>query len=281
MVSRTAVWAFHLHEISFCDDAAPVTYRDLHIDVRGPADADPLLLLHGWGSSSEHMRPVAEALDASYRCHLVDLPGHGASPPPAEPWGVPEHAACLWEYIQQEIQTKVTIVGHSNGGRLALYLASRPTTSDLVRRLILVSPSGVRPERSWTVRARSGVAKALKAPVQALPEPVRGPALDWLRHSAVWKLLGSSDYNAASGVMRETFVKTVNYHLDDVLDRISAPTLLFWGTDDEAVSRRQMTVLEDAIPDCGLVELPGAGHYGHLEQFDTFLAAVRHFLDHS
>ncbi len=281
MVSRTVICDLLLSTLAFCEDAAPVTYRDLHIDVRGSAGAEPLLLLHGWGSSSEHMQPVAEALDASYRCHLVDLPGHGSSPPPPEPWGVPEHADCLREYIQHEIQTKVTILGHSNGGRLALYLASQPATSDLIRRLVLVSPSGVRPERSWAVRARSGVAKALKAPVQALPAPVREPALDWLHHSAVWKALGSSDYNAASGVMRETFVKTVNHHLDDDLDRVSVPTLLFWGTDDEAVSRRQMSVLEDAIPDCGLVELPDAGHYGHLEQFDTFLSAVRYFLNHS
>jgi pimeloyl-ACP methyl ester carboxylesterase len=258
-----------------------VTYRDLYTDVRGPTDGESLLLLHGWGSSSEHMRPVADALENRYRCHLVDLPGHGQSPPPPEPWGVPEHAECLTEYIQQEIKTKATLVGHSNGGRLSLYLASQSATAGLVRRLILISPSGVRPERSWATRARAGVATALKTPVQALPEPVRTPAMDWLRHSAVWKLLGSSDYNAASGVMRETFVKTVNYHLDDALDRISAPALLFWGTGDEAVPRRQIEILEERIPDCGLVELPGAGHYGHLDQFDTFISAVRYFLENS
>jgi pimeloyl-ACP methyl ester carboxylesterase len=78
--------------------------------------------------------------------------------------------------------------------------------------------------------------------------------------------------------MRETFVKTVNYHLDDALKRIQAPTLLFWGTDDQAVSRRQMSVLEGAIEDCGLVELEGAGHYGHLDALDTVVGGIRHFL---
>jgi len=228
-----------------------------------------------------HTRPVAEALSADYRCHLIDLPGHGQSPPPPEPWGVPEHAACIRAYIQAEIGTSVTLFGHSNGGRLALYLASRSDTADLVDRLVLVSPSGVKPERSWSVRARSGMAKALKAPVRALPDPVREPALDWLHHTALWHLLGSADYNAASGVMRDTFVQTVNYHLDDALAEVTVPTLLFWGTADEAVSRRQMTILEEQLSDAGLVELDGAGHYGHLEQFDVFLAATRHFLQNS
>jgi pimeloyl-ACP methyl ester carboxylesterase len=81
--------------------------------------------------------------------------------------------------------------------------------------------------------------------------------------------------------MRDTFVRTVNHHLDDALDQVAVPTLLFWGTDDEAVSRRQMTILEKQLPDAGLVELDGAGHYGHLEQFDVFLAATRHFLQNS
>jgi pimeloyl-ACP methyl ester carboxylesterase len=125
------------------------------------------------------------------------------------------------------------------------------------------------------------VARLLKAPFRLLPAPLRTPALDWLRHSLVWRLLGSSDYNALSGVMRETFVKTVNHHLDGTLARVSVPTLLFWGTDDTAVSRRQMRILEDAVPNCGLVELEGAGHYGHLDDFDTVLSGTRHFLEHA
>jgi pimeloyl-ACP methyl ester carboxylesterase len=254
-----------------------VTYHDLHVEVRGPAGAPPLLLLHGWGSSAQNMAPLANAL-SSHRTHAVDLPGHGASPPPPEPWGVPEHATLLHTYVQDEIQGPVAVIGHSNGGRIALYMASTADFSDVIDRLVLISPSGVQPERSLGYYVRSGVASTLKAPFQVLPSPLREPAMDWLRHSLVWRLLGSSDYNTLSGVMRETFVKTVNHHLNGALQRIRVPTLLFWGTEDEAVSRRQMEVIEDAIDDCGLVELEGAGHYGHLDAFDTVLSATRHFL---
>lgn len=225
------------------------------------------------------MIPLADALSDAYWTHTVDLPGHGTSPPPPEPWGVPEHADVLHAYVQDEIQRAVTVIGHSNGGRIALYMASTPDLAEAIDRLVLVSPSGVQPKRSLGYHVRSGVAKALKAPFQALPSPLREPAMDWLRHSLVWRLLGSSDYNTLSGVMRETFVKTVNHHLNGALQRIQVPTLLFWGTEDEAVSHRQMTVIEDAIDDCGLVELEGAGHYGHLDDFETVLSATRHFLE--
>lgn len=258
-----------------------VTYQDLHIEAHGPHDAPPLLLLHGWGSSARNMRPLADALSVSYRTHTIDLPGHGTSPPPPEPWGVPEHAALLHAYIENEIQSPVTLLGHSNGGRISLYMASAPSHADLVERLVLISPSGIRPERSWRYHLRSGLAHTLKAPFQALPSPLRAPALDWLRHSLVWRLLGSSDYNTLSGVMRETFVKTVNHYLDDELEQIHVPTLLFWGTEDTAVSRRQMSIIEESIDDCGLVELEGAGHYGHLDNFDTVLSGTRHFLENT
>jgi pimeloyl-ACP methyl ester carboxylesterase len=227
------------------------------------------------------MRPLADGLCSRYRTHTLDLPGHGASPPPPHAWGVSEHAALLHDYITSEIQQPTTVLGHSNGGRIALHMAATPDHTDLVARLVLISPSGVRPKRGWRFHLRSGLATTLKAPFRLLPRPLRAPALDWLRHTLLWRALGSSDYNTLSGVMRETFVKTVNHHLNGALSRIEVPTLLFWGTADEAVSRHQVDVLEDAIPDCGLVELEGAGHYGHLDAPDTVLAGTRHFLEHS
>ncbi|MFB6098164.1 MAG: alpha/beta fold hydrolase [Salinibacter sp.] len=254
---------------------------NLNAEVRGPSAGASLLLLHGWGRSLQDMRPLAQDLSDTYRTHALDLPGHGASPPPPEPWGVAEHAQAVHEYIQNEAGERVTIIGHSNGGRIALYMASRSAFASVIERLVLISPSGVEPERSWTYHLRSGLATLLKAPVQALPAPVQAPAEDWLRHSLVWHLLGSSDYNAQEGVMRETFVKTVNYHLNGELRRIDAPTLLFWGTEDEAISRRQMKIMEKRIDDCGLVELAGAGHFGHLDQPESVNSGIRHFLENS
>ncbi|GIV60726.1 alpha/beta hydrolase [Rhodocaloribacter litoris] len=256
-------------------------YEQLYLERSGPEEGPPVLLLHGWGSRAALMRPVAEALSDRYRIYNPDLPGHGHSPPPPEPWGVPEHAALVQALITGEMNPPVTIVGHSNGGRIALYLASDPDTAPLVRRLVLVSPSGITPRRTWRYHARRALARTLKAPFELLPAPLSDHGLDWLRHSLVWKALGSSDYRALDGVMRGTFVKTVNCHLDDRVHRITVPTLIFWGDRDTAVSREQMTLLETRIPDAGLVVLEGAGHYGYLDDPDTFIAATRYFLEHT
>lgn len=166
-------------------------YEQLHLETGGPEAGAPVLVLHGWGSNARLMAPIARALEDKYRVYNLDLPGHGMSPPPPEPWGVPEHAALLRQFITEHIGGPVTLVGHSNGGRIGLFMASTAETADLIRHLVLISPSGIRPQRSAKYHLRRMVAGALKAPFQLLPEPLRGYGLDWLRHSLVWKALGS------------------------------------------------------------------------------------------
>ncbi|MGI9174046.1 MAG: alpha/beta fold hydrolase [Rhodothermales bacterium] len=260
----------------------------LNLEVSGPEGGQPVVLLHGWGSSAELMRPIAGALSdpaergqAVRRVYNVDLPGHGHSPAPPAPWGVPEHADLVQRLIEERTEGPVTIVGHSNGGRIALYMASETSMAPLVRRLVLVAPSGMTPLRTRGYYFRKSLAQTLKAPFDLLPPEFREPGLDWLRHSLAWRALGSSDYRALDGVMRETFVKTVNCYLDERVARIQVPCLVFWGDQDEAISRHQMDVLEQRIPDAGLVVLPGAGHYAYLDAPDVFSAATRYFLEHA
>ena len=255
-------------------------YDQLHLAVSGPDAGAPVLLLHGWGSSAQLMRPIADALADRYRVYNLDLPGHGLSPPPPEPWGVSEHAALIARLLDERIGTPTTLIGHSNGGRIALFMASEPNPSPWLKRMVLVSPSGITPRRTWKYHARRTLARTLKAPFEVLPGTLKNVGLDWLRHSLLWRTLGSSDYRALKGVMRETFVKTVTCHLDDRVHRIAVPVLLFWGDQDDAISLDQMRVLEQAIDDAGLVVLSDAGHYGYLDDPATFVAATRYFLDH-
>lgn len=246
--------------------------------MTGNPSGAPVLLLHGWGSSAANMAPIAQALASDYRVMNLDLPGHGHSPTPAEVIGIPEHAALVKEIVDTHIGEPVTIVGHSNGGRIALYMASNPRYKPLIRCLVLVSPSGVTPNRSAGYYVRRTVANLLKAPFRLAPEPLRTHGLDWLRHSLAWRALGSSDYRAVEGVMRNVFVRTATFHLDGHVQEIEVPVLLFRGDRDTAISQRQMEYLVDAIPDAGLVVLENAGHYGYMDDFATFIAATRHFL---
>ena len=157
-------------------------------------------------------------------------------------------------------------------------MASTDEYAGLIERMVLVSPSGVTPPRGMKYHVKKNLANVLKAPIGLLPSAWQGEAHAHLRHSLVWSMLGSSDYQNLDEAMRGTFVKTVGFHVDDRLDRITAPTLLFWGDKDTAIGAAQMNTLEQRIPDAGLVTLPGAAHYGYLDAPDVVMAGTRQFL---
>ena len=251
----------------------------VHVEATGPESGVPVVLLHGWGSNAALMAPLANGLNTTFRVFNIDLPGHGETPNPPEPWGVPEFGEVVERIVREHVAGPAHFVGHSNGGRISLYLASEPDVAPLIKSLSLISPSGIRAKRSFKYHVKKGVATTLKAPFQVLPGGLREYGLDWVRHSLIWRQLGSSDYQQLSGVMRGTFVKTVNFYVEDRLNRIEVPTLLFRGSNDDAVSAHQMAVLEQHISDAALIELDGAGHYGYLDKPGIVIPAIRHFIE--
>jgi pimeloyl-ACP methyl ester carboxylesterase len=90
--------------------------------------------------------------------------------------------------------------------------------------------------------------------------------------------LGSTDYAAASPVMRASMVQVVNADLTPLLGRIQAETLLIWGETDTATPVSDGQTMERAIAGSGLVVLPGAGHYSFLDAPYAFRAVVESFL---
>ena len=96
--------------------------------LSGPADAPPLLLLHGYPQTHVIWHRVAQALGGRYRLVLPDLRGYGDSSKPA---GDPDHANYskrtlaldLAELMTQLCHERFGVVGHDRGGRVAHRLA--------------------------------------------------------------------------------------------------------------------------------------------------------------
>ena len=253
----------------------------LHVEVRGTKGNTQILLLHGWGSSAELMLPLAESLQDEFEVHAIDLPGHGRSPLPSSAYGVPESADWVAQYISKNMSKPTHIMGHSNGGRISLYMAARQEYAGLIDRLVLISPSGVKRKRTARFYFKKYLGKTLKFPFALLPPQLKKLGLSRLRDSLVWKSLGSSDYRTLSGVMQETFVKTVNCYLENDLGKVNSSVLLLRGSEDDAISDSQMKVMLNLIPDAGYVELPGAGHFGYLSHLNTVVKSSKSFFSTS
>jgi pimeloyl-ACP methyl ester carboxylesterase len=233
-----------------------------------------LLALHGWqrshrdfGSVIEQPAGAASALDAV----ALDLPGFGASPPPPEPWGSLDYAravAPVAEELTGALGSSLVVLGHSFGGRVALALAgSRP---ELVGALVL---TGV----PHLVEVGEGGRRRGAVPFRLGRALHRGGLLSDARLERLRHRYGSADYRAATGVMRQVLVRTVNERYDQVLAQLACPVELVWGDDDREAPLAVAELAGQRLHHATLTVSPGAGHLTPLTAAPALrAAALRH-----
>jgi pimeloyl-ACP methyl ester carboxylesterase len=230
---------------------------------------DPVVVLHGWGGRIESMAPVISCLSDRFAVTAIDLPGFGESPVPAGAWGTADYAEFISDLCVERGIDRARFVGHSFGAKVSIYLAA--THDRLVEKLVLTGSSGLTSAPSFKVRAKRGVSRAARfAGRFGTPgERVR---------SAVYRRIASQDYRDA-GPLKPILVKVVNEDVSHFLPRINVPTLLVWGTEDDAVPVTHARQMEELIPDAGLVLFEGVGHFAYLDESERFCRIVRHFFD--
>lgn len=236
---------------------------------------DKVLLLHGWGCDGTLMFPVARELE-DFDVLIPDLPGHGKSGRPPEPWGVPEYASCVLQLLKDEDFIPCHVIAHSFGCRIAAWIAaSEPAAFE---KIIFTGAAGIRPKPDPENQKRSSRYKKMKR----IAETVRKmPFLGFAGVRMEEKLrqkYGSRDYNALDEEMRKTFVKVVNQDLTELYSRFQSSTLLIWGTEDTETPIRMAEEMEKRIPDAALIRLEGGSHFAYMEQIMYFNRIVRQFL---
>lgn len=232
------------------------------------------VFLHGWGSEGKAFGRLLDTAGEKYPVLAPDLPGFGGSDEPGEPWSVDDYADFVAELLASLGIRSAVLVGHSFGGRVIIRLASREELPFAVEKIVLFDSAGIRPKRSLRYHLK---VRAYKLGKKALScAPVRKCFPDALEKFQAGK--GSSDYAAASPVMKATLVRAVNEDLSPLLPRIRASTLLVWGENDTATPISDGEKMEKSIPDAGLVRLPGAGHFSFADQPVICDRALRSFL---
>jgi len=247
-----------------------ITLDNLKIHYRVSGTGKNVILLHGWGANVDSFQPVHNYLDKQFQVYAIDLPGFGHSEAPVNIWGTVEYTNLVRQFLHAFHIENPILIGHSFGGRLAIRLA----TTEKVNKLILVDSAGIRPRRKPNYYFKVYSYKLLK---RAANLPI---LRNYLQNTVenVKKKVGSTDYQNASGVMRDILVKVVNEDLRELLPKIQVPTLLIWGENDSATPVADGKLMEKLLPDAGLVILKNAGHFSYLDKLNEFLLIVNHFL---
>jgi pimeloyl-ACP methyl ester carboxylesterase len=221
-----------------------------------------------------------------------DLPGHGGSEPGAGDYSLGGLAAGLRDLIVALGHERVTIVGHSLGGGVAMQFAYQ--FPELVERLVLVSSGGLGTEVSLVLRAATlpGAEPfiGLTAGPAAAVGSVVGRALGYLglRPSADIAEIATGYASLADEERRRAFLATVRAVLGAEGQRIAAadrlyladgmPLLIVWGAEDSIIPAEHGRRAHEVLPESRLEIFGGVGHLPQMEAPGRFVMALRRFL---
>ncbi len=243
---------------------------DIYYEVIG--EGDSVILLHGWLTDMETMRPLANNLCQNFKCYLVDVVGFGKSSLPDKPLCTNDFGDFLSAFVKALKIENPILIGHSNGGRMIINAAGRNLFP--IKKIVLIDSAGIKPKRSTGYYAKVGFYKVGKFFLNLLPNTA---SIKKFKDNLMGSV-GSSDYKNSPQVLKDTMKIILNEDQRGMLPNIKASTLLIWGSLDAATPISDARLMEKMIPDCGLVEYPNGTHFSYLENLNNVNLVLNSFL---
>jgi len=229
---------------------------------------DPVVLVHGFGASSDNWNRMAGRLTKKYRVIAPDLPGWGQSTRiDSTSYAYPQQVERLHEFLGALGLRRVHLIGHSMGGFISSAYAAR--YPEEVITLSLLAPHGVtEPQPSelalavaagdnWLVAKNVPEFDRLLNNVFAkrpyLPKSV-------LKLFAAYAIRGSAKSARIFAEMQSN-----DPALEERLPLIQAPTLIIWGDQDRVLHVSGAEVFHKGIKGSELLLQPGIGHMPLIE----------------
>lgn len=267
-----------------------VSLGDYQVYVRRvPAGGEPALCVHGLGGSSRNWTDLMDELRPRLDCEAIDLPGFGNSAPrPDGRYSISALAQTVATLIERRGRGPVHLIGNSLGGAVSLKLAAKRPW--LVRSLTLISPA--LPDATPRM-------DLVRFPVMSVPRLGNWALGNYQKISAERRVSNvlNTCYSEASLVHPARFAAEVAdlAHRDTLsyadaaligcvraltgeslkagpmspwrdAARVTAPTLVIYGSDDRVVSPRMAGRAARSFRESRVVVLPHAGHVAQMER---------------
>lgn len=254
----------------------------IHYYEGGPANAETLLMIHGFGANRDNWLRFAHFFTDRYHVIALDLPGFGESSRPDIRYDVLSQAERVRAFAQALKVERPHLIGNSMGGHIAaLYAARHPAE---VASLALLDNSGIdSPQKSELIQrlergepnplvARSAEEfDALLKFVFVTPPPLPD-ALK--RYFAERSVANREHYDRVFAQLRSHYVP-----LEPELPKIEAPTLVLWGDKDRALDVSSIQVMEPLLKRPSVVVMKDCGHAPMIERPEETARHYQAFLD--
>ncbi|MEP6779827.1 MAG: alpha/beta fold hydrolase BchO [Gemmatimonadaceae bacterium] len=241
-----------------------------HVQVFGSGPA--LLLLHGSGAATHSWRDVATLLAKQFTVVAPDLPGHGfTSRPDAKSMSLAGMATALDALLRRLDVVPETLVGHSAGGALALWMTERRPSATVVGiNAALAPPNALMTFLTPGVQLLVGTAlfgflTAKLAESDTVFDALMsstGSTIDALQMNLYRTFARSPEH---TGALMTMFSNWDLNALSERLPRIKNPVTLIVGANDGWVPPADTRRMARLLPCARIVTIEGAGHLAHEE----------------
>jgi pimeloyl-ACP methyl ester carboxylesterase len=262
-------------------------------------DPEVVVLLHGVAGSSSTWQPVIECLERTGGRRLLlapDLLGHGESAGPSGDFSMGAFANGLRDLLAALGHRRVTVVGHSLGGGVAMQFAYQ--FPELCSRLVLVSSGGLGRGVSPTLRLASLPGAGVVVPILARTG-VLGLGVAALHAAAALPLrpadrVSLREYARHAGSLTErahaaAFVDTIRGVIGPWGQRVTGtdrlylteglPTLVVWGRRDPIIPVGHAYRAASLMPGSRLEVFDDSGHFPHCDEPIRFAELLTAFCD--
>ncbi len=242
-----------------------VNGRKINYEEKGKGE--PILFVHGWPASIKSLNKLYHLASKDYRSIIIDLPGFGKSDNPGADWGVGEYASHIAAFIHELGTKNVHYFGHSFGGELGIYLASR--FPDVVKSLIISNSSYKRDGKPK---------KAVKILKNLLTRIYSFKSVEPYAKKYFYRIFFPNSDILKAPHLESNFRKIVTQDLTSYLKDIKAPTLILWGQLDTTTPIHWAHELNEKIKKSKLRVFPDATHNLPLKYPDEVFEEVDSFL---
>jgi pimeloyl-ACP methyl ester carboxylesterase len=256
-----------------------------YVDLGDPA-GPPVVLIHGFTDSARDWVPMLPFLAKHDRLILVDLRGHGSSSKPECCYSRLDFAYDVKLLLDALHIDKAAIVGHSLGSIIAQTFAEY--WPERTTRVVLISSTGGTPPGTPSKPPGFDYAAAIRQLHEPIdpespfmiawwdsPTPVDPDFLRRQRRDAAQIPL-----RVWLAVLDQGLPSTTAYaDLQATLPRLTAPTLLIWGSKDPIMEETVRRSLRRGLPHAEVKIFPGLGHNPFWEQPRAVADVIQRFLD--
>ena len=237
-----------------------VLIKGLKTNYKIAGEGPAVLILHGWGGSSDSWLVFQKILaEKGHQVIVPDFPGFGKSITPSNPWDLDDYTDFVLDFSKKLGLEQFFLIGHSFGGRISIKFVTKHP--EKVKKLILCDSAGIKPKpglKTMIIFWMAWLGNAIFTPKHFIR--FKDAARNFF-----YAFLRNKDYVKANGTMKETIKRVLNEDLLPELSQIKTKTLIVWGAADRMVPLKYAYIFKEKIADSELEIIPKIGHSPHLE----------------